>query len=117
MKLHGIELAKPDEWYIVAGHCPSNRMFGFIRIAPRKQIRFAGWEWLDLFVHSYFDVYSVTCGVTGQRLGVSAESLFEAAKLSKEGLIKQGQGVVYCHVVDWLETHPLSPRYRYTGGG
>mgnify|MGYP003395352381 CR=1 FL=1 len=109
--LSGIELARPDEWYICCGPKGHDK-FVAIHAEP---CRLRDIPEYDLFLDCRDGGWIVTCGVTGTALsmGRSRAEALELAELSyqvhgREGLQRLTAG--------WLDTHPLSPRYRWAVG-
>lgn len=119
MKLHGIELAKPDEWCISICNDCSCRVNGFIHWnqVDGRPVRLRGYEFGDWFLHKVPSIgWAVSSGMTGARL-CHASSIPAAKVTAIEALEAAGPVRTRNILIGVLDVARLSPRYRWTGGG
>ncbi len=111
MFLHGIELARPDEYYISCGPKGYDK---FVAIhaepCPLRDI-----PEYDLCIDRRAGGWIVTCGVTGTALSMG-RNRGEALELAESIYQEHGREYLRRLTAGWLDTHPLSPRYRWVVG-
>lgn len=129
--LHGIELAKPDEYYGATAPCekyltckrrtgracdkdckhPKGQKDSTFRLRASACL-IPGYEAIDVGIDNDSGVWVITCGVSGAALAHGATRRDAIAAL-KEKLDSRGVAEFERLIIGWLETHPLSPRYRW----